>query len=216
MLLTLDSATDAVTVALFDGTTVVAEHTEEDRLRHGERLAPAIARVLAAAGVQPDALTRIAVGVGPGPFTGLRIGIVTATTMAEALGIEVVGVCTLDVIASAVEVDGPFLVATDARRKEVYWAAYTSPRQRRTEPAVSFPAELATDLPADLATDLPVAGNGPLLYPSELPNRVDPRLPSAGDLARLVGSGSARLLPTRPLYLRRPDATVPAGRKKVT
>jgi tRNA threonylcarbamoyl adenosine modification protein YeaZ len=207
MLLALDSATDAVTVALHDGSTVVAEHTAEDRLRHGERLGPAIAQVLADAGVPPDQLTRIAVGVGPGPFTGLRIGLVTATTMAAALGIEVVGVCTLDVIASAVQVAGPFLVATDARRKEVYWSAYTSPLQRSSDPAVAFPA--------DLATELPVAGNGPALYPAHFPTPVAPRLPSAGDLARLVCSGAAQLLPTRPLYLRRPDATVPAGRKKV-
>lgn len=208
MLLALDSATDAITVALHDGRAVVAERTHEDRLRHGEMLAPTIARVLADAAVQPRELTRIAVGVGPGPFTGLRIGIVTATTMAAALGIEAVGVCTLDVIASAVDVPGLFLVATDARRKEVYWASYAAPGERRTEPAV--------DLPATIATDLPVAGNGPLLYPDDLRTPVAPRLPSAGDLARLVVSGTAWLLPTRPLYLRRPDATVPAGRKKVT
>jgi tRNA threonylcarbamoyladenosine biosynthesis protein TsaB len=208
MLLALDSATDAVTVALHDGTALVAERTVEDRLRHGELLAPTIAEVLADAGVRPAELTRIAVGVGPGPFTGLRIGIVTATTMAMALGVEAVGVCSLDVIAAAVEIEGPFLVATDARRKEVYWARYASPRERFTDPAV--------DYPGSIATDLPVAGNGPVLYPDDLRTAVAPRLPSAAELARLVVSGQARLLPTRPLYLRRPDATVPAARKRVT
>ncbi len=152
-------------------------------------------------------VTRIAVGVGPGPFTGLRIGIVTATSMAMALGVEAVGVCTLDVIAAAVEVAGPFLVATDARRKEVYWARYASPHQRLTDPAVDFPVSIATDLP--------VAGNGPSLYPDDLGTAVTPHLPSATDLAGLVVSGKAALLPTRPLYLRRPDATVPAARKLV-
>lgn len=208
MLLALDTATDAVTVAVLDGTTVVAELTTEDRLRHGELLAPAIARVLADAAVPTTALTRIAVGVGPGPFTGLRIGLATATTMALALGIEAVGVCTLDVIASAVEVDGPFLVATDARRKEVYWARYATPYRRETEPAVGRPGTIPSDLP--------VAGNGPRLYPAELPRPVAPHLPSAAALARLVVSGRTRLLPTLPLYLRRPDATVPAARKRVT
>ncbi len=208
MLLALDSATNAVTVALHDGTAVVAERTIEDRLRHGELLAPTIAQVLADADAKPADLTRIAVGVGPGPFTGLRIGIVTATTMAAALRVEAIGVCTLDIVAAAVEVSGPFLVAIDARRKEVYWARYAAPGERLTEPAV--------DLPASIATSLPVAGNGPRLYPHDLPTEVRPALPSAADLAVLVVSGAALLLPTRPLYLRRPDATVPAARKGVT
>jgi tRNA threonylcarbamoyladenosine biosynthesis protein TsaB len=208
MLLALDTATNAVTVALHDGTAVVAERTVEDRLRHGELLAATIAQVLADAAVEPAELTRIAVGVGPGPFTGLRIGLVTATTMAMTLGIDAVGVCTLDIVAAAVEVAGPFVVATDARRKEVYWARFAAPNERLTEPAV--------DYPSSIATDLPVAGNGPLLYPEDLPNAVTPQLPTAADLARLVVSGEARVLPTRPLYLRRPDATVPTARKRVT
>jgi tRNA threonylcarbamoyladenosine biosynthesis protein TsaB len=207
MLLALDTATNAVTVALHDGTAILAERSIEDRLRHGELLAPTIAQVLTDASARPSDLTRIAVGVGPGPFTGVRIGIVTATTMAMALGIEAVGVCTLDVLAAAVEVQGSFLVATDARRREVYWARYASPRQRETEPAV--------DLPSAISTDLPAAGNGPALYPADLRTAIAPRLPSAADLAGLVVSGEAHLMPTRPLYLRRPDATVPEARKQV-
>ncbi len=208
MLLALDTATNAVTVALHDGTSIVAASSIEDRLRHGELLASAIDAVLRSAEVAPADLTRIAVGVGPGPYTGLRIGLVTATTMASALGIEAVGVCTLDTIAAAVEVDGPFVVATDARRKEVYWARYASALVRESGPAV--------DLPAAVATGGPVAGNGPALYPVDFPSSVPPRLPSAADLARLVTSGAARLLPTLPLYLRRPDAVVPASRRRST
>lgn len=208
MLLAFDTATDAVTVALHDGRSVVADRTLEDRLRHGELLAPTIAAVLAEGAARPSDLTRIAVGVGPGPFTGLRIGIVTATTMAAALGVEVVGVCTLDVLAAAVELDGPFLVATDARRKEVFWASYDAPGSRTTDPAVDFPLTIATDRPA--------AGVGPMLYPEHLTSPIEPRLPQAAVLARLVVTGQARLLPARPLYLRRPDATVPAARKRVT
>jgi tRNA threonylcarbamoyladenosine biosynthesis protein TsaB len=208
MLLALDTATNAVTVAAHDGTTVVAESTVENRLRHGELLAPAIAGVLRTAGTAPGELTRIAVGVGPGPYTGLRIGLVTATTMAAALGIEVVGVCTLDILACAVRVDGPFLVATDARRKEVYWARYVAPLERSSDPAVGAPSVVATDLP--------VAGNGPELYAAAFPRAIEPRLPSAADLARLVVSGRAGLLPTVPLYLRRPDAVAPTASKRVT
>jgi tRNA threonylcarbamoyl adenosine modification protein YeaZ len=208
VLLAIDTGTDAVTVAVHDGTAVVAEHTVEDRLRHGELLAGTVELVLRSAAMPPSRLTRIAVGVGPGPYTGLRIGIVTATTMAAALGVEAVGVCTLDVLAAAVEVTGPFLVATDARRKEVYSARYASPLTRVSDPAVDFPA--------DVATDLPVAGNGPSIYPEAFPHAVEPRLPSAARLADLVAAGSARLLPTVPLYLRRPDAVVPAAPKRVT
>ncbi|MDX6298062.1 MAG: tRNA threonylcarbamoyladenosine biosynthesis protein TsaB [Nocardioidaceae bacterium] len=208
MLLALDTGTNAVTVAVHDGTATLAESTVEDRLRHGELLAPAIDRVLHDAGVDARALTGIAVGVGPGPYTGLRIGLATATAMGAALGIEVLGFCTLDVVAYAVQVTGPFLVATDARRKEVYWAAYSSPTQRSGDPAV--------DLPATVATLLPVAGNGPLLYPADFPNRVEPHLPRAADLARLVASGAARAMPTVPLYLRRPDVAVPTAAKRVT
>ncbi len=208
MLLALDTATNAVTVALHDGAVVVAQRTVEDRLRHGELLAPTISQVLADAAAGPADLTRIAVGVGPGPYTGLRIGIVTATTMAMTLGIEAVGVCTLDVVAAAVEVEGPFLVATDARRKEVFWARYASPGHRLSGPAVDFPAAIATDLP--------VAGNGPALYPESLRTAVAPHLPSAAELARLVVAGEAHLLPARPLNLRRPDATEPVTRPRVT
>ena len=208
MLLALDTGTDAVTVALHDGTAVIEEHTVEDRLRHGELLGTAIDGVLRRANVPPAALTRIAVGVGPGPYTGLRIGIVTATAMAAALGIDAVGVCTLDVVAAAVRLPGPFVVATDARRKEVFWARYGSPHERDGDPDVSFPA--------DVATDLPVAGNAPSLYPAAFPHAVAPRLPSAATLATLVAGGSARLLPTVPIYLRRPDAVVPGAPKRVT
>lgn len=207
MLLSFDTATHAVTVALHDQDRVVAESTAVDALRHGELLAPSIRAVLAEAGVEVGDVTRIAVGVGPGPFTGLRVGLVTARTMAAALLVPVVGVCTLDVVAAAVTRAGPFMVATDARRKEVYWARYDSPTSRVGDPAV--------DKPADVADDGPVAGIGPTLYPAHFPHPLAPEFPSAADLARLVASGSARLLPVQPLYLRRPDVAEPGSRKKV-
>jgi len=123
LLLGLDTATPAVTVALHDGTRVLAEATMAGRHRHAELLAPAIAQVLADAGADRADLTAIAVGVGPGPYTGLRVGIVTARVLGAALGIPVHGVCSLDVIAADVQLPR-FLVATDARRREVYWARY--------------------------------------------------------------------------------------------
>lgn len=208
MLLALDTATQAVTVSLADESDVVAESTTVDALRHGELLAPAVADVLARGGVGPQDLTRIVVGVGPGPFTGLRVGLMTARMMGAALGVPVVGVCTLDVLAAAVRSDEPFLVATDARRKEVYWARYTATGARHSAPAV--------DKPADVSFDGPVAGRGATLYPDDFPRAIAPEHPSAADLARLVLSGNAVELPPEPLYLRRPDVMPPAARKRVS
>jgi tRNA threonylcarbamoyl adenosine modification protein YeaZ len=209
MLLAFDTSSSAVTVAVHDGRDVVAESTVVDPLRHGELLAPGIARVLTEAAAGPGDLTKIAVGVGPGPFTGLRVGIVTARTMGFVLQVPVVGVCTLDVLAAAVRLDGVgFMVAMDARRKEVYWARYDGSSHRLTEPAV--------DRPQTVAFDGPVAGRGPLIYPEAFPSEVPPEYPSAADLARLVVGGYAALLPAEPLYLRRPDVAQPGSRKQVS
>ncbi|MGB8943362.1 MAG: tRNA (adenosine(37)-N6)-threonylcarbamoyltransferase complex dimerization subunit type 1 TsaB, partial [Streptomyces sp.] len=137
LLLALDTATPAVTVALHDGSSVVAASSQVDARRHGELLLPAVDRVLADAGLRLDAVTGIVVGVGPGPYTGLRVGLMTADTFGLVLGVPVHGVCTLDGLAYASGIDsGPFVVATDARRKEVYWARYADPRTRLTEAAV--------------------------------------------------------------------------------
>ena len=99
MLLAFDTATPLVTVALHDGERVVAEHTSEQPMKHGEHLAPLIARAMEDAGIVRQDLTAIAVGVGPGPFTGLRVGVVTARTLGYVLEIPVYGVCSLDAIA---------------------------------------------------------------------------------------------------------------------
>lgn len=212
MLLAFDTATPRVTVALHDGSDVVAERLSEQAMKHGEQLAPLIERVLAAAGVVRQDLTAIAVGVGPGPFTGLRVGLVTARTLGFVLEIPVYGVCTLDVLAvEAVEtgrVRGDFVVATDARRKEVYLATYDADAARLTGPLVLRPG--------DAATALPVVGEGPLLYPEAFPERSGPERPSAGWLARVVAEERAELVDPEPLYLRRPDAATPHAPKPVS
>ncbi|HSS68194.1 MAG TPA: tRNA (adenosine(37)-N6)-threonylcarbamoyltransferase complex dimerization subunit type 1 TsaB [Nocardioidaceae bacterium] len=208
MLLALDTATQSVTVAVHNGEQVVAESSVVDPLRHGELLAPGIEAALREAGADIRDLTGIAVGVGPGPFTGLRVGIMTARTMSLALGVPVYGVCTLDVLAFAVQTDGPFVVATDARRKEVYWARYDHPTVRVSEPAV--------DRPVAVATELPAAGRGAAMYPDSFPHPIEPEYPRAGDLASIVVSGAARVLAPEPLYLRRPDVAEPAPRKRVS
>ncbi|MET3986708.1 tRNA (adenosine(37)-N6)-threonylcarbamoyltransferase complex dimerization subunit type 1 TsaB [Streptomyces sp. PvR034] len=217
LLLAVDTATPAVTVALHDGESVVAEAHQVDARRHGELLLPSVDKVLAEAGLKLDAVTGIVVGVGPGPYTGLRVGLVTAATFASVLGVPVHGLCTLDGLAYAVRdagIEGPFAVATDARRKEVYWARYEDPRTRVTEPAVDRPADIAEQL-----AGLPVVGAGALLYPDHFPHARGPEHQSAGALAALAAerlAAGAEFLPPTPLYLRRPDAQVPKNYKVVT
>lgn len=202
MLLAFDTATPLVTVALHDGDDVVVELLSERPMKHGEDLAPLIVQALEQGGIVRQDLTAIAVGVGPGPFTGLRVGLVTARTLAFVLEIPVYGVCTLDVLAveavATGAVDANFVVATDARRKEVYLSSYDGDGVRLDGPVV--------DKPAVLATGLAVVGEGGMLYPEAFPHTVGPSRPSAGWLARTVTEERAELLDPEPLYLRRPDA----------
>ena len=207
-----DTATPFVTVALHDGEDVVAEARSEQRMKHGEQLAPLIERVLGQAGIVPRDITALAVGTGPGPFTGLRVGLVTARTLSLVLEVPAYGVCTLDAIAleAAAGLGGSsdFVVATDARRKEVYLAAYDEQGTRLSGPVV--------DRPAHVATDLPVAGEGAVLYPEAFTRPIGPVLPSAGWLARAVVEERVELTDPEPRYLRRPDAAVPGERKAVS
>lgn len=219
LILAFDTATPAVTVALHDGRDVVGRESATDARRHGELLAPAIAAVLADAGASQRDLTAVAVGVGPGPYTGLRVGLVTARVLGSALGIAVHGVCTLDIIAARARhaaAGQQFAVATDARRREVYWARYAATGARLSGPEVSFPADLAAEPPARR-----LAGQGPRLY-SDLAESfevIEPVYPDAADLAVIVADRIARGLPAspaEPLYLRRPDAREPGRPKRVT
>jgi tRNA threonylcarbamoyl adenosine modification protein YeaZ len=211
LLLAFDTATPAVTVALHDGSRIVAEESAVDARRHGELLAVAIANVLREAGAGHADLTRIAVGTGPGPYTGLRAGLVTASVLSSALGIPADGICSLDVIAAATPADRDFLVATDARRREVYWARYDRNGKRLDGPLVGKPGELPAGLP--------VAGDGAVLYRELSAEPLPPRFPSAAQLARIAVARAAAGVPPQPpepLYLRRPDAREPGPPKRVT
>jgi tRNA threonylcarbamoyl adenosine modification protein YeaZ len=211
LVLALDTSSAAVSAALVDvsGTTVteLAAHRTINARGHGEYLAPMIAACLG--DTPPAGLGAIVAGTGPGPFTGLRVGLVTAAVMSETLGIPAYGVCSLDGIAGT---DAPILVATDARRREVYWAGYHG--DRRDGPHVSRPA----DVP--LAGLGAMAGAGARLYQDVfgLP-LIDRDHPSPVDLVhvareRIVTAASPE--PLIPLYLRRPDAVVPGAPKAVT
>lgn len=223
MLLAFDTATAFVTVALYDGLDVVAEEVSTTPMKHGEHLAPLIAKVLDDTGLARQDLTAIAVGVGPGPFTGLRVGLVTARTLAHVLQIPVYGVCSLDVLAVEAadtgQVQGDFLVATDARRKEVYLAAYDDAGARLEGPIVVRPADAGEALESFGIRGLlggAVVGEGAHLYPESFAHGVGPRAPSAGWLARVVAEERAELSDPEPMYLRRPDAMAPGRPKRVS
>lgn len=201
LLLAFDTATPAITVALHDGEDVLASVGGEGSMAHGEWLVPFIAKAIEEAGVTMADLTDIAVGVGPGPFTGLRVGVVTALTLGSTLGLRTHGVCSLDIIASQVDSHVDFLVATDARRKEVYWARYRADGHRVDGPAVLRPADLAIIHP-----NTPAYGRGASQYADELTAVDGPQDPDAAALAAAVVNGTVEALPLEPLYLRRPDA----------
>lgn len=217
LLLAFDTATPATTAAVHDGQRVLAEATTVDARRHGEVLMPMITSVLSQAGVGRDEVTAVAAGTGPGPYTGLRVGLVTARVLGAALGIPAYGVCTLDVIAAGAVTagtagGGEFLVATDARRREVYWARYDATGRRLAGPSVARPDQID-------GRDVPVAGEGARLYPDVLPGGREPLYPDAGSLCGIVAGAlvaGAGLVPAEPLYLRRPDAREPGAPKRVS
>ena len=191
MILAIDTS-GAIAVAVVDDARTVAARSEFAPRGHAELLAGFVRDALAEAGCERP--SRIVVGTGPAPFTGLRVGLITARTLAFAWGIPVDGVCSLDAIGAQ---RGTCTVVTDARRREVYWATYVG-GERTSGPAVSAPADV-------LLTGA-VVGRGAALYPDVFPDSVhaDPNpafLVRVAEAARASGTE----LPTEPLYLRRPD-----------
>ena len=227
------SAAVAVSLVDEDGARL-ASRSSDERRRHAESLAPLITEVLDEAGIERTDLTAVVAGTGPAPFTGLRVGLVTARTLALSLGIPVLGVPSLDALAVQAVSDlglraGQEILATsDARRKEVYWARYRvvaheGPHgvpvvERTAGPDVDragFVAQGQLPLPDAGDTPLPVVvGEGAMLYPEFLPVADDaPLVPDATVLARLalVRRAAGEDLPTEPLYLRRPDVHEPGS-----
>jgi tRNA threonylcarbamoyl adenosine modification protein YeaZ len=184
LILAIDTATPAVTagVVRLDGIQVLAERVTVDARAHAEQLTPNVLGALADAGLTVNDLDAVVVGCGPGPFTGLRVGMATAAAYGHALAIPVHGVCSLDAIGVGTSDDA--LVVTDARRREVYWARYRD-GVRVEGPAVNAPADVPG---ADEALALP------------------PVYPSVAGLVRTVADWTVAPAPLIPLYLRRPDA----------
>jgi len=219
------SAAVAVALTTDAGEPIAARRVTEER-RHAELLGPMITEVLADAGLDRHAVTALVVGTGPAPFTGLRVGLVTARTLGLALGVPVLGVCSLDALAAQAAADlglapgAEVVVATDARRREVYWARYAVTPDGGVDvlggPGVDRPDRLVADgVPAGAV----VVGRGTALYPDALPGATGgPLDPDPAVLARLALARRDRGLdlPTEPLYLRRPDVMEPGARKRAT
>ncbi|WP_144659475.1 tRNA (adenosine(37)-N6)-threonylcarbamoyltransferase complex dimerization subunit type 1 TsaB [Paenarthrobacter nicotinovorans] len=197
---------------------VVDSFATEDTRSHAEVLAPGIEKLLAGAGVTGTDIDAIVTGVGPGPFTGLRSGIATARTLSFVWNKPLYGLMSLDAIALEVAESTAavpeFLVATDARRKEVYWARYVYVQGQLPElvdgPHVGFASELP---------DLPVFGAGAGLYADVLRADEDfattqPDAASLGQFALARLNAGQPLLDSTPLYLRESDAQVPGPRKR--
>lgn len=206
VVLGIDTAAGAAVGLAVDGVPVARASVEDSRL-HAESLAPLIASVLSKAGLTWPDVTEIAVGMGPGPFTGLRVGIACAHTLGFALNVPVRHACSLDVLALAHEPDGEgFTAVLDARRHEVYWARYDAAGKRAEGPAIA---------PAGAAPAAgPARSDDPAASPDSPARAWPPFTPvDAGLLAARIDE-----LPEagpEPLYLRRPDAAVSHSAKSV-
>jgi tRNA threonylcarbamoyl adenosine modification protein YeaZ len=268
LVLALDTATEAVTVGLLEvpregsggAVRLLGSELRDGARQHGEQLMPAVLAVCAAAGQRLDDVDAVVCGAGPGPFTGLRVGLVSAAGLGDALGVPVYGVCSLDAVAldaavldaavldaavldaavldaavldaassravpadaAATGAGGPLLVVTDARRREVYWAAYDGSGRRLAGPAVDTPAALAERVGRlglrRVAGPVAAAHAGQLGL-AEFPAAGAALSPSPAGLVAAAGDElrtGAAPAPLEPFYLRRPDAVPPAARKRVS
>ena len=210
--LTIDTATETVVTGVVRLTasgeaSTLAERTVHDHRRHAEILTTLIREVLDEAGLAGADLNAVVVGAGPGPFTGLRVGLATAAAYGDALGIPVHGVCSLDAIA-VVAADRTALVVTDARRREVYWARYRD-GQRTAGPDVAPPATLAdalADQPVDAVVGPPAFTEPIAAGRAEEIGATHPTPAALASVAFDAISAGVAPPPLEPLYLRRPDA----------
>ncbi|MEW4988443.1 tRNA (adenosine(37)-N6)-threonylcarbamoyltransferase complex dimerization subunit type 1 TsaB [Corynebacterium sp. 045007] len=210
-ILAVDTSTPQVTAGIVRDGETVAEKLHLDARAHNEVLVPLIQQCLTDSGVEATELDAVVVGCGPGPFTGLRVGMATAASFADALGIPCYGICSLDALAGGV---GDELVVTDARRREVYFAAYRD-GQRVFGPAVAKPADvmelLKEELAAEAADFAPSQARGSLSHIEQVTGlevAAEQVFPTPTAMVEAVDFDSAPG-PLVPLYLRRPDAVVP-------
>ena len=188
--LAIDTSTSRTSVAIIDDGAILWHGYRDGATSHGDALPSLVAE-----GLQKNPnISRVVVGIGPGPYTGLRVGIAFARSFALARELPILGVCSLDAIASKVHEEFDFIIATDARRKEVYWAKYIS-GERTDGPHVDFPANV-------VAIGLPIFGEGGVKYGIASGDEI--LYPDMISLVALSERELSRI--TEPMYLRRPDA----------
>ncbi|MDO9607729.1 MAG: tRNA (adenosine(37)-N6)-threonylcarbamoyltransferase complex dimerization subunit type 1 TsaB [Brevundimonas sp.] len=212
-LLVIDTALGACTAAVFEDERPLAVRFEPMTKGHQERLGGLVRDVMAEAGRSFDALDRIGVTVGPGSFTGLRVGLAFAQGLGAALDRPVVGVSALDALAASLDSGAtPVAALIDARRGQVYARLFMDGAAVGADEALSL--DEAARRIAALGKDVRLVGSGAAVLAEAFPDlimaSVDPRVaPSAEALARLVAAADPADHPPRPLYLRAPDATPP-------
>lgn len=197
MIVSIDtSSAISVTVTDAKAADVVAARSEFSPRGHAELLSGLVSAAMSDAGVARTDVTVVVVGTGPAPFTGLRVGLVTARMLALAWQVPLLGVCSLDALGAK---HRDALVLGDARRREVYWARYRA-GGRIAGPAVTAPADVQVE-PGET-----LVGRGGVLYPDAFPGAIEAD-PDPLWLAReaLRRRAAGEELPTEPLYLRRPD-----------
>ncbi|WP_312166357.1 tRNA (adenosine(37)-N6)-threonylcarbamoyltransferase complex dimerization subunit type 1 TsaB [Phenylobacterium sp.] len=207
MVLALDTCLYACSAAVVRGGAVLAARIEPMSRGHQERLAPLVAEIMGEAGLSFDQLDRIAVTVGPGSFTGLRVGLAFAKGLSAALGIPAIGVGSLEALAQPHA--GRVFAVLDAKRGQVYLQAFADGAAVSAPDAL--PIETAAARLAELAPDL-LVGTGAALLADMRPSA---RVIAAdhADPAAVAALAAARApTPPRPLYLRAPDAKLPGGR----
>jgi len=205
VLLAIDTSA-GTSVAVVDPATgrALAERSTDDSRRHAEVIGPFLAETLAEAGITGAEVTGVVAGMGPGPFTGLRVGIAAARTFAAARDVPFLPLVSHDAIAADLQ-RRPVVVLTDARRREVYWSAYDETGTRVAGPGLAKPADVdeairasrpdAVDWPRETVATVPAGRLGSLAA-----DRLTSGAPFADDT---------------PLYLRDPDVTVPGAPKRV-
>jgi tRNA threonylcarbamoyl adenosine modification protein YeaZ len=235
VMLAMDTSSPASSVAVLDGDVLLAHEVHVDPRSHAEVLAVLVQRALTAAG--SPRVTTVAVGVGPGAYTGLRVGVSSAQAYGLVWEVPVVGVCSLDAMALAASdaTDQPFVCAIDARRKEVYWAQYDADGERVSGPHVQRPSEIAAHMRAlpwfgDIAMEymeqLHAEGADTVAYPDARDvgrfaihhvqsghvinnSRAELSIHGHDDGATALALSGQWLLAPYPLYVRRPDAVEP-------
>jgi tRNA threonylcarbamoyladenosine biosynthesis protein TsaB len=209
IVLGLDTCLSACSVAVLDGDTVLGHATEVMARGHQERLAPMAQAVMAEAGIPFTRLRRVGATVGPGSFTGLRVGVAFAKGLGSALGVPAVGVGSLEALAA--EASGLVAAVIDARRDQLYLQVFEDGQALMAPDVLPLGVACARLAELTMGRALTLVGSGALLLAEAAPgaNLLTPEGCDARAVARLAAAKPAA--PIRPLYLRAPDAKLPGG-----